>query len=81
LRQKKEKNRTARKQLPQLLTQSALSSAFIVKYTYRRTRIWLGSRFNDHRQFKLKFDDEDRVFEISVACGLIKDINGYHIHV
>jgi hypothetical protein len=44
------------KQLPQLPAQSALSSAFMVKNAFRKTRIWLGSKFNEyHMMLKIEF--------------------------
>jgi hypothetical protein len=57
---RKKKNSSVRTQLPQLPAQSALSSAFMVKNELRKTRIWRGSRNNDYRYFKHKYDVEDR---------------------
>jgi hypothetical protein len=44
--QKKRKNSPVREEHTQLLAQWALSSAFMVKNAFGKTRIWFGSRFN-----------------------------------
>jgi hypothetical protein len=54
---------TVRKQLPQLPAQSVLSSAFMAKNAFIKTRILLGSRFNDYRYFELKYNGVDKILE------------------
>jgi hypothetical protein len=58
-----DKHSPVRKQLPQLPAQSVLSSAFMAKIVFKITRIWLGTRFNGYRWFKLKYGVEDRVLK------------------
>jgi hypothetical protein len=58
----KKKSSSVERQPPYLPAQSALSSAFMAKNAFLKTRIWLESRFNDYRLFKLKYHVEDRVF-------------------
>jgi hypothetical protein len=48
--QKEKKNQSpVERRLPHLPAQSALSSAFMVTNAFKKTRIWLESRFNDFK--------------------------------
>jgi hypothetical protein len=51
------------------------------KNAFKKTQIWLGSRFKDYRLLQLKYDTEEMVYENKVADKLIMDIKGSYIHI
>ena len=48
----------------------------MIENAFTKPRIWLGSRFNNYRWFKFKYDDEDRVLKTKAAY---KKHHGFNI--
>jgi hypothetical protein len=77
----KEKHCPVRRRPQHLPAQLVLTWASMRKNAFKKTQIWLGSRFKDYRLLQLKYDSEEMVYENKVADKLIMDIKGSYIHI